>query len=51
MVKQFYLTHRFDPSWYYHSGSEGNQGVMKMKGYSTFPKAPGLEPRQLDGVG
>ena len=38
MVKQFYLTHKC-----YHSRSV-NLGVIAMKEYSIFPRAPELEP-------
>ena len=39
----FYLTHKWDPNSYYHSWSV-DQGAMVMKGCSTFPKPPELEP-------
>ena len=42
MIKKFYLTYRWDPNWYDHSGSV-DLGVMAMKGYSTFPKVLVLE--------
>ena len=40
-VKQFYLNHRWDPIRCNHSRPV-NLGVMAMKGYSAFPKAPAL---------
>ena len=41
MIKEFYLTLRCVPNKYYHSRSV-DRGVMAIKGYSTFPKVPGL---------
>ena len=37
MIKQFYLTHTWDPN-------RLDLGGIEINGYSTFPKAPGLEP-------
>ena len=41
MIK-FFFTHRLDPYRYYHS--ESDLGVMAMKKYFIFPKAPGWKP-------
>ena len=38
-VKQFYLTHRWDPIKVLPLLTRVNLGAMAMKGYSTFPKA------------
>ena len=38
-----YLAHRWDPNRYYHSGIRVDLGVMAMKGYCIFPKAPELD--------
>ena len=43
-IKQFYLTHRLDPNRYDHFGVRVDLGIMAMKEYSTFLKAPGLKP-------
>ena len=32
------------------SGSGVNLGVMAMKGYSTFPQIPGLEPHYCSNI-
>ena len=37
-----YLTHRWDPNKYYHSGSDLR--AMAIKECSTLPRAPELEP-------
>ena len=42
MIKQFYLTYRWEPNRYCHSESV-DLGVMAMKKYSPFPKVLGLE--------
>ena len=44
-VKQFYLILREDPFRCYHTEIIVDRGVMTMKGYSAFSKAPAsLEP-------
>ena len=43
--KQTYLIHRLDLNQYYHSWSEWDVGVMKLKGYFTLARSPELEPR------
>ena len=42
MIKQFYLTHRWNPNRYYLVRVD--LGAISMKRYSTFPKVPGLKP-------
>ena len=39
----FYLTDRWDPNRYKNMRVRVDLGVMVIKGYSTFSKAPGLE--------
>ena len=47
MIKLFNLTYRWGPIRYYHSESM-DLGIIAMKEYSTFPKAPELEPHSQD---
>ena len=45
IYKHFYKmeSYRWDPNWYFYSRFRVDLGVMAMKIYSTFPKAPGVE--------
>ena len=38
MIEQFYLIHRLDPNIYNHSCVRVDQGVMAIKGNSSFSK-------------
>ena len=44
MVKQFYLTHRWNRNRYYPFQVWVDLGIMAMKGYSTYLKSPKLKP-------
>ena len=51
IFKQFCLSYKWDPKWYYYSRSKVGLGVIVMKRYSTLFRSPKREPHHRMPLG
>ena len=49
MIKQLYLTHTLDSNKYSYLRDRMDQGLLAIKGYSTFSNATEIDPHSRHG--